>query len=110
KRPRLPGEVDARDDHLLAGKLLAARIELGEPRGRRERVVGEERMGLVDAGVEDADLDARARVRDSSDPRPSGGCVDYADGTVHGGRVGQAGLDQRNPGTRFKRIQARAVE
>src|SRR5207249_10385286 len=77
ERPRLPGEVDARDDHLLAGKLLVARIELGEPRGRRERVVGEERMGLVDAGVEDADLDARARVRDSSDRRPSSGRVDY---------------------------------
>src|SRR5206468_4323304 len=29
ERPRLPGEVDARDDHLLAGELLVARIELG---------------------------------------------------------------------------------
>src|SRR2546427_12146869 len=79
ERPRLPGEVDARDDHLLAGKLLVDQmIELGEPRGRRERVVGEERMGLVDAGVEDADLDARARVRDSSDRSPSGGGGCYA--------------------------------
>ena len=67
-------------------------------------------MGLVDAGVEDADLDARARVRDSPDRRPSGGRVDHADGTVHGGRVGEAGLDQRDPGARFKRVQARAVE
>src|SRR5206468_5871214 len=77
ERPRLPGEVDARDDHLLAGELLVARIELGEPRWRRERVVGEERMGLVDAGVEYADFDARARVRDSPDRSPSGGRVDH---------------------------------
>ena len=52
-------DVAARDDHLVVG---VRRISFRESIGHGERVVAKSGMVLIDAGVDDADLDSDAGI------------------------------------------------
>ena len=107
---RRASEIHTRHDHFLAGERLVAAIEFGEAGWWTQGGVGEKRVRLIDARVNDSDLDAGAGVRDAADGRPGGRRVDEIERAVHHRGVEKARLDDGHARTGAQRVERGAVE